>query len=545
MKTRYQLFLIILVCVLIGITIGNFVSLRQQNNKVIPSLVSFNKLDALLNLVSSKYVEDIDEKALIEGLIPKVLLELDPHSVYITAEEMERANEEIEGSFSGVGIQFNIREDTIRVVAVINGGPAEQAGLRAGDMIVSINDSSFVGPSVNNERVMKTLRGEKNTEVKVRIRRRNAGQELSFNLKRDDIPVNSIDASYKIGENTAYIKLGKFTRTTYNEFLSVISKMKAQDNCDRVILDLRGNPGGLMGPALAILNEFLPRNSLMLYVEGKAYKREESYSDGRGSCQNTPLIVLMDEWAASSSEIVAGAIQDNDRGYIVGRRSYGKGLVQQQIPFKDGSAIRLTVAHYYVPSGRNIQKPFEKGDFEDYEMDLVNRYMRGEFDSRDSIQLSDSLIYKTKAGRLVYGGGGIMPDFFVPIDTTGSSEWYNTVFNQMLPYNFAANYADHHREDFTAYKTPESLKAYLEAQKVFESFVEYTISQGIEKNPKQIALSKELAATQIYAYIARNILGEDAFWMLLQEKDPTLNKAISLIHKLGTNVAPEQAEQMQ
>ena len=545
MKTRYQLFLIILVCVLIGITIGNFISLRQQNNKVIPSLVSFNKLDALLNLVSSKYVEDIDEKALIEGLIPKVLLELDPHSVYITAEEMERANEEIEGSFSGVGIQFNIREDTIRVVAVINGGPAEQAGLRAGDMIVSINDSSFVGPSVNNERVMKTLRGEKNTEVKVRIRRRNAGQELSFNLKRDDIPVNSIDASYKIGENTAYIKLGKFTRTTYNEFLSVISKMKAQDNCDRVILDLRGNPGGLMGPALAILNEFLPRNSLMLYVEGKAYKREESYSDGRGSCQNTPLIVLMDEWAASSSEIVAGAIQDNDRGYIVGRRSYGKGLVQQQIPFKDGSAIRLTVAHYYVPSGRNIQKPFEKGDFEDYEMDLVNRYMRGEFDSRDSIQLSDSLIYKTKAGRLVYGGGGIMPDFFVPIDTTGSSEWYNTVFNQMLPYNFAANYADHHREDFTAYKTPESLKAYLEAQKVFESFVEYTISQGIETNPKQIALSKELAATQIYAYIARNILGEDAFWMLLQEKDPTLNKAISLIHKLGTNVAPEQAEQMQ
>jgi carboxyl-terminal processing protease len=545
MKTRYQLFLIILVCVLIGITIGNFISLRQQNNKVIPSLVSFNKMDALLNLVSSKYVEDIDEKALIEGLIPKVLLELDPHSVYITAEEMERANEEIEGSFSGVGIQFNIREDTIRVVAVINGGPAEQAGLRAGDMIVSINDSSFVGPSVNNERVMKTLRGEKNTEVKVRIRRRNAGQELSFNLKRDDIPVNSIDASYKIGENTAYIKLGKFTRTTYNEFLSVISKMKAQDNCDRVILDLRGNPGGLMGPALAILNEFLPRNSLMLYVEGKAYKREESYSDGRGSCQNTPLIVLMDEWAASSSEIVAGAIQDNDRGYIVGRRSYGKGLVQQQIPFKDGSAIRLTVAHYYVPSGRNIQKPFEKGDFEDYEMDLVNRYMRGEFDSRDSIQLSDSLIYKTKAGRLVYGGGGIMPDFFVPIDTTGSSEWYNTVFNQMLPYNFAANYADHHREDFTAYKTPESLKAYLEAQKVFESFVEYTISQGIETNPKQIALSKELAATQIYAYIARNILGEDAFWMLLQEKDPTLNKAISLIHKLGTNVAPEQAEQMQ
>ncbi len=543
MKNRYQLFLIIFLSVLIGITIGNFVSLRQQNNKVIPSLVSFNKLDALLNLVSSKYVEDIDEKELIENLIPKVLLELDPHSVYITAEEMERANEDIEGSFSGVGIQFNIREDTIRVVAVITGGPAEQAGLRAGDMIVSINDSSFVGSTITNERVMKTLRGEKNTKVKVGVLRRNAGQELSFNLTRDDIPVTSIDASYKIGENIAYIKLGKFTRTTYNEFLSVISKMQAQDNCDRVILDLRGNPGGLMGPALAILNEFLPRNSLMLYVEGKAYKREESYSDGRGSCQNTPLIVLMDEWAASSSEIVAGAIQDNDRGYIVGRRSYGKGLVQQQIPFKDGSAIRLTVAHYYVPSGRNIQKPFEKGDFEEYEMDLVNRYMRGEFDSRDSIQLSDSLIYETKGGRLVYGGGGIMPDFFVPIDTTGNSEWYNTVFNQMLPYNFAANYADHHREQLVALKTPAALKAYLQEQRVFENFVDFTAAQGFPKKPEQISESKELAATQIYAYIARNILGEDAFWMLLQEKDITLNKAISLILDQGVNVATDTAEQ--
>jgi len=442
MKNRYQLFLIVFLSVLIGITIGNFVSLRQQS-KGIPSLVNFNKLDALLHLISSKYVDDINEKELIEGLIPKVLLELDPHSVYITAEEMERANEDIEGSFSGVGIQFNIREDTIRVIAVITGGPAEQAGLRAGDMIVSINDSSFVGPSITNENVMKTLRGEKNTKVKVGIRRRNAPQELSYNLTRDDIPVNSIDASYKIGENIAYIKLGKFTRSTYNEFLSVISKMQAQDNCDRVILDLRGNPGGLMGPALAILNEFLPRNSLMLYVEGKAYKREESFSDGRGSCQNTPIIVLMDEWAASSSEIVAGAIQDNDRGYIVGRRSYGKGLVQQQIPFRDGSAVRLTVAHYYVPSGRNIQKPFEKGDFKDYEMDLINRYLRGEFDSRDSIRLSDSLVYKTKGGRPVYGGGGIMPDFFVPLDTTGGSEWYNTVFNQIFPYNFAASYADH------------------------------------------------------------------------------------------------------
>jgi carboxyl-terminal processing protease len=245
----------------------------------------------------------------------------------------------------------------------------------------------------------------------------------------------------------------------------------------------------------------------------------------------------MDEWAASSSEIVAGAIQDNDRGYIVGRRSYGKGLVQQQIPFKDGSAIRLTVAHYYVPSGRNIQKPFEKGDFEDYEMDLVNRYMRGEFDSRDSIQLSDSLIYKTKGGRLVYGGGGIMPDFFVPIDTTGSSEWYNTVFNQMLPYNFAASYADHHREQLLDLKTPAALKAYLQEQRVFESFVDYTVAQGIPKNPKQISLSKELAATQIFAYIARNILGEMLSGCYCRKKMPHSPKPFRL-YKILLQVYP-------
>ena len=536
MKTRYQLFLIVLVCILIGITIGNFVTKREISRNGISGIVTINKLDALLNLVSTKYVEDIDEKAIIENMIPKILSELDPHSVYISTREMERANEDLEGSFSGVGIQFNIREDTIRVIAVINGGPAEQAGLKAGDKIVSINDSSFVGPKINNDLVMKTLRGEKDTKVNVGVRRKGSREELTYLLSRADIPVNSIDASYKIGENIAYIKLGKFSSTTYNEFLSIFSKMHAQDNCDRVILDLRGNPGGLMGPALAILNEFLPKNSLMLYVEGKAYKREDSYSDGRGSCQETPLIILMDEWAASSSEIVAGAIQDNDRGYIVGRRSYGKGLVQQQIPFKDGSAVRLTVAHFYVPSGRNLQKPFKKGAFEDYEMDLINRYIRGEFDSRDSIHLSDSLLYKTIGGRTVYGGGGIMPDYFVPIDTSGSSEWYNTVYNKTLLYNFSANYADNHREKLLSLKDPQILKSYLKQDGIFEQFVHYTVSKGIPGNQKEIAISKEIASSQIYAYIARNILGEDAFWMLLQEDDPTLNKAVSLIADLGIKV---------
>ncbi len=537
MKSSFlKVSLIVIVCAVIGFFVGaGVVRVREQLHPR-ANYVGLNKLDALLNLISNKYVEDVDDKALIEKLIPITLEELDPHSVYLTAEDLAKANEDIEGSFSGVGIQFNIREDTVRVVAIVNGGPAERAGLKAGDRIISINDSSFVGDKINNDLVLKTLRGEKQSKVNVGILRYGTDEVLQYSLIRDDIPVNSVDASYRIGDNIAYIKIGNFSRTTYNEFLTIVNRLKKEENCDRLIIDLRGNPGGLMGSALAILNELLPRHRLMLYVEGKSYPREDSYSDGRGAFMDMPVIVLMDEWSASASEILAGAIQDNDRGYIVGRRSYGKGLVQQQIPFKDGSAVRLTVAHYYIPSGRCVQKPYEKGDFEDYEMDLVNRFQRGEFSSADSIHMNDSLIFQTVNGRTVYGGGGIMPDYFVALDTTQASQWYTDVINKNLVYLFSARYADTHRETLNTFKNSESMTEYLEKQNLMEAFVQYATSKGVAYDRNGVEDSRKEVATQIFAYIARNIINEDAFWEMLQKDDETLLKAISLMDGLKTFV---------
>ena len=544
MKNSIKNLLLIIVCIVLCFMLGRSLYQVASSNKrmaMLKSQISSNKLDAVLNLVATKYVEEVDTKEIIEKLIPDVLKELDPHSVYIPAKEMEKTMEEMEGSFSGVGIQFNIREDTIRVISVINGGPAEQAGMRAGDCIVSVDDSVFVGDKINNDLVLKTLRGPKHSKVKVGIARRGTEEILPFTLVRDDIPLTSVDASYKIGENIAYIKVGNFSRTTYDEFLNKMVKLKQVDHCDRLILDLRSNPGGLMGAALAILNEFLPKNRLMLYVEGKSYPREESYSDGRGSFKDMPVVILMDEWSASASEIVAGSIQDNDRGYIVGRRSYGKGLVQQQIPFKDKSAVRLTVAHYYVPSGRSIQKPYTKGDFEDYELDIVRRWERGEFGSLDSIHLDDSLCFETRGGRRVYGGGGILPDYFVPLDTTSNqNDWFVDVANKNLIYNFAASYVDAHRAALLQQKTVAELKSYLQAQDIFTQFVRYTREKGVKSTASQTREVQKEVQLQLNAYIARNTMGEDIFWELLQEDDKTLLKAIELIQTMDNNVADDK-----
>ena len=545
MKNSIKNLLLIIVCIVLCFMLGRSLYQVASSNKrmaMLKSQISSNKLDAVLNLVATKYVEEVDTKEIIEKLIPDVLKELDPHSVYIPAKEMEKTMEEMEGSFSGVGIQFNIREDTIRVISVINGGPAEQAGMRAGDCIVSVDDSVFVGDKINNDLVLKTLRGPKHSKVKVGIARRGTEEILPFTLVRDDIPLTSVDASYKIGENIAYIKVGNFSRTTYDEFLNKMVKLKQVDHCDRLILDLRSNPGGLMGAALAILNEFLPKNRLMLYVEGKSYPREESYSDGRGSFKDMPVVILMDEWSASASEIVAGSIQDNDRGYIVGRRSYGKGLVQQQIPFKDKSAVRLTVAHYYVPSGRSIQKPYTKGDFEDYELDIVRRWERGEFGSLDSIHLDDSRCFETRGGRRVYGGGGILPDYFVPLDTTSNqNDWFVDVANKNLIYNFAASYVDAHRAALLQQKTVAELKSYLQAQDIFTQFVRYTREKGVKSTARQTNEVRKEVQLQLNAYIARNTMGEDIFWELLQEEDKTLLKAIELIQTMDNNVADDKA----
>ena len=540
-KNTILIILCIVLCLLLGRSLHREVTKSNRQVAVLKSQLTSNKLDAVLNLINTKYVEDVDTEEIVEKLIPDMLKELDPHSVYIPAKEMEKTMEEMEGSFSGVGIQFNIREDTIRVISVITGGPAEQAGMRAGDCIVTVDDSLFVGDKINNDIVLRTLRGEKHSKVNVGIVRRGTEGIIPFTLTRDDIPLNSIDASYKIGENIAYIKIGNFSRTTYDEFLNKMAKLRLQDKCDRLILDLRSNPGGLMGSALALLNEFLPKNRLMLYVEGKSYPRQESFSDGRGSFKDMPIVVLMDEWSASASEIVAGSIQDNDRGYIVGRRSYGKGLVQQQIPFKDKSAVRLTVAHYYIPSGRSIQKPYTKGDFDDYELDIVHRWERGEFGSLDSIHVDDSLCFETFGGRKVYGGGGILPDYFVPLDTTSNqNDWFVDVANKNLIYNFAASYVDAHRNEMASLKTVAALKDHLQAEDIFSQFVAYSREKGVSSTARQVREVKNEVQLQLNAYIARNTMGEDIFWELLQEDDDTLLKAIELIQTMDNNVADDE-----
>ena len=540
-KNTILIILCIVLCLLLGRSLHREVTKSNRQVAVLKSQLTSNKLDAVLNLINTKYVEDVDTEEIVEKLIPDMLKELDPHSVYIPAKEMEKTMEEMEGSFSGVGIQFNIREDTIRVMSVITGGPAEQAGMRAGDCIVTVDDSLFVGDKINNDIVLRTLRGEKHSKVNVGIVRRGTEGIIPFTLTRDDIPLNSIDASYKIGENIAYIKIGNFSRTTYDEFLNKMAKLRLQDKCDRLILDLRSNPGGLMGSALALLNEFLPKNRLMLYVEGKSYPRQESFSDGRGSFKDMPIVVLMDEWSASASEIVAGSIQDNDRGYIVGRRSYGKGLVQQQIPFKDKSAVRLTVAHYYIPSGRSIQKPYTKGDFDDYELDIVHRWERGEFGSLDSIHVDDSLCFETFGGRKVYGGGGILPDYFVPLDTTSNqNDWFVDVANKNLIYNFAASYVDAHRNEMASLKTVAALKDHLQAEDIFSQFVAYSREKGVSSTARQVREVKNEVQLQLNAYIARNTMGEDIFWELLQEDDDTLLKAIELIQTMDNNVADDE-----
>jgi len=515
-------------CIVVGLIVGNLISQRSLIGS--GNGLYMNKVNALMSLIDAKYVDSINQKQMVEDLLPKILGELDPHSVYISAEDRAAANEQIEGSFSGIGVQFNIYDDTIRVVSVINGGPSAKVGLLAGDRIIKINGKSFVGKSITSDMIMKILRGVKGTKVKVTVLRSHKRKIYTYTITRDDIPLYSVDAKYKIGNDIGYIKIGNFGRLAHSEFLQAMVYLQ-KHKCTKFIVDLRGNPGGLMEPALNIANEFLPANRLILYTQGKAYSREDVYSTGKGSFQNVPVSILVDEWSASSSEILAGAIQDNDRGYVIGRRSFGKGLVQNEIPFRDGSAVRLTIARFYIPSGRCLQKPYKDGEDKNYQMDIVNRYMKGEFNSKDNIPVNDSLRFKTAGGRVVYGGGGIIPDFFIPLDTTGMTSWYNKVSNAGLIYSFAYSYTDVHRDSMKIYNTPNKLSFYLDDQNLIPKFLEYAESKNYKGRLEFIEKSFPIILTQIKAYIARNILNEDAFWEILQEEDLTLTKAVEVITK--------------
>jgi carboxyl-terminal processing protease len=520
--------LIIAASICIGIVVGNFFAMRSSKTPV-SIRGGFNKIDALLELVERDYVDSVNMHNLIEDAIPDILAQLDPHSVYIPAADAQSVNEDLEGSFSGIGIQFNIQNDTIMIVAVISGGPSEKLGILPGDRIVEVNDSTFVGSNVTYESVLKKLRGKKNTSVNVGIKRNGTKEILQYTIVRGDIPIHSVDVAYMVDNKTGYVKVSKFSATTYKEFLNAITRLRAE-GATQMILDFRGNPGGYMDMAVSMVNEFLPRGRLIVYTEGKTFERINNLADGSGSCKNVKIAVLIDEWSASASEIFAGAIQDNDRGTIVGRRSFGKGLVQTSIPFPDSSVVRLTIARYYTPSGRSIQKPYDKGNDVDYENDILTRFDHGEFDEKDSIKVADTLKYHTIGGRIVYGGGGIMPDVFVPRDTAGVSPYYNKLINHSYIYQYAFDYADKNRTALKQYKNWRDLVAYLHTQPIIDELTTYAESKGVRKNIAGLRKSQRLIQNLLDAYIARVMLGDDAFYPVINQADITVIKAIEVLN---------------
>ena len=532
--------LIIAVSIIAGIMIGAYYTQSSPDGKSGVINASSNKLNALLRIIDDQYVDTVNMADLIEEAMPQILGELDPHSSYIAAKDMEEMTADLRGSFSGIGIQFTIQQDTIHINNVIAGGPSEKVGLMAGDRIVEVDDSAFVGKIVTNNEAMKKLKGPKGSEVKLGIFRHGEKEILHFTIIRGDIPVKSVDAAYMLNEKFGYIKINKFGETTYPEMLISLAKLH-QESCKGIVIDLRGNTGGYMGAAVQMVNEFLPKGQLIVYTEGRKAARENYFSNGTGSSQDIPVIVLVDEGSASASEIFAGAIQDNDRGTVIGRRSFGKGLVQQPIEFSDGSSIRLTIARYHTPSGRCIQKPYNKGKDENYEMDILTRYEHGEFFSQDSIKQDESHIYYTALGRPVYGGGGIMPDIFVPQDTTGVTSYFSMAVNRGLILQFAFQYTDQNRQTLQKYDSSESLLKYLKKQNILEKFANFAESKGLKRRNILMYKSQKLFERNLYGNIIYNMLDMEDYLKYLNQLDPTVLKAMEVLeNEESFPKAPEQ-----
>ena len=533
---KYILPTLTVIAVTLGIVIGVTLSQKANAQRIIYQNGQWHleqtKVDRLLQLMENAYVDSINVDSITDEVMTEIVQKLDPHSAYIPKEDLEMVNSELAGSFSGIGVQFTIQQDTVRIVAVISGGPSEGVGVLAGDKLISVDDSAFVGKKMNNEKVMRTLRGAKGTKVKLGVLRAGSPETLYFTVTRGDIPVHSVDAKFLIesdkGQKIGFIRVNKFGETTYREFISALADLYAK-GATRFIIDLRENSGGYMEQAIRMANEFLQRGDMIVYSEGRAYPRYEATANGTGRFKDTPLVVLIDDFSASASEIFAGAMQDNDRATIIGRRSFGKGLVQQQLPFDDGSAIRLTVARYYTPSGRCIQKPYTLGDQTDYQQELMTRFEHGEFYSADSVHFADTTVYYTKSGRKMYGGGGIMPDVFVGRDTTLNTPWFNRCVNLAYTYQFAYQYTDKHRKELSRYKDWQSLELYLLKQDVIRDFAAYAEEKGVEKNEAEIQKSRPLMTRLLNAYIVRNMLGDEGFFPLFERDDEITKKAVDYL----------------
>ena len=513
-------------CVVLGILVGTFYANHFSGHRLSIINSSGNKLNNLLHIVDDQYVDTININDVVEKAMPQILSELDPHSVYIAAKDVQIANDDLKGSFSGVGIEFTIRMDTVRVQNVIGNGPAERAGLIAGDKIVEIDDQPFVGKEVTNEEAMHRLKGPKDTKVKVGIIRYGEKQVRHITITRGEIPTKSVTASYMLDEKTGYIKIKNFGENTYPELLIALAKL-SQDGFSNLVIDLRNNTGGYLASAVQIANEFLSKGQLIVYTEGRKSPRQDYRSDGRGSYQQLPLVVLIDEASASASEILAGSIQDNDRGTIIGRRSFGKGLVQQPIEFSDHSMIRLTVARYYTPSGRCIQKPYTSGSDKNYEEDLLSRYQHGEFFSQDSIKHTGPQ-YHTSNGRVVYGGGGITPDIFVPEDTLGMTSYYKEASMSGMILQFAFNYTDENRSKMKDFKSASGLENYLKRQNTVEKFVTWADKNGLKRRNLMIQKSYKLLERYINSRIIYNMLDEEAWTEYLNQDDPAIQETLKL-----------------
>ncbi|MGM0503455.1 MAG: S41 family peptidase [Bacteroidota bacterium] len=519
------LFAIVLIA---GIILGGLLSKNNGNNSS-NAYQGKDKLLRIIDYIEQRYVDTVSIDELENAAIPAILEKLDPHSVYIPASEMQRVNEDLRGNFEGIGVVFNHQTDTAIIISVISGGPSDRAGVMAGDRIIKINDSLVAGQDIPSNDLVGMLKGEMGTKVKISLERKGVSDLIDAEIIRDKIPIYSVDVAYMVTDEIGYIKINRFAETTFREFLEGVEKLQKQ-NLKKLILDLRGNNGGYMVAATNIVDQFLEEGKLIVYTQGKASPRQEIYSSSRGKSKDVEVAVLQDEWAASASEILAGALQDNDRGTIIGRRSFGKGLVQEAYPLSDGSVIRLTIARYYTPTGRSIQKPYSDDKMEYYN-DIYHRFQNGEFEAADSIHFADSLKYTTPEGKVVFGGGGIMPDIFVPIDTTGYSKYYSEIIQKGIFQDFTFNYADENRKTLNQLKTADAINNYLDSVNIFDQFVNYAEQNGISPQVKGFDKSRKITKVQIKANIARNILDDDGYYPIIKEIDRTLNIAVKFLEK--------------
>lgn len=518
--------LLLALAVIVGIIIGSFYANQFSGRRLSIINTSSNKITDLFHLIDDQYVDTVNIPNLVEKSMPQILKELDPHSSYISAKDVEMSMQELDGKFSGIGVQFTIYKDTVRIVHVVKGGPSENSGLRAGDRIVAVDGKPYVGKEVTNEETLKRLKGSEGTTVKLGIVRAGEKSAKDVPITRGVVPVKTIDAAYMADDVTGYIRITSFGENTYAEFLAALAELD-QRHMQNLVIDLRGNLGGYMEPAVQIANEFLPANQLIVYTEGRRSPRQDYHSDGRGTYQQMPLFILVDESSASASEILSGAMQDNDRATIIGRRTFGKGLVQVPIEFNDGSMLRLTKARYYTPSGRCVQKPYTPGDEDSYAQDLELRSLHGEYYNADSIK-STGEKYKTRLGRTVYGGGGIIPDVFIPKDTTGFTTYFKEAYLTGLLYQYAYVFVDTHRKDLETYNEQSSLVPYLNTQNVIDRFATFAANNGLQRRNLMIERSSKILRDYLYSNIISNVLDINQSAQYLNAHDEAMLKALQL-----------------